>query len=187
MFEASYKNVLHKTTIIIIITVIITDKLFTSLPLLTELESTDTVLWRTYQTNRVGFPKDSTNKQSLTRGQHSNSIARYNGNTTCVVWMDVEGMSDRHWLKAWIINGLIYLLTNVLFTLCAVHLRFHECKVKEFRFLYITSTLPSHCWQLLPLMGGVDPIDQLKGSYSYNHTSKSWWVRLFFSFNCFTQ
>jgi len=81
-------------------------------------ESTRISLWGTYPTNRVGFPKDLANRVTDMR-KHSNSLARYEGNTP---WMDMERTSDRHSLEVCLINRLIYLLTNVLSMLCAVHL-----------------------------------------------------------------
>ena len=136
------------------------DNFFTSMPLLTELESNGISLCGTYRTNRVGFPKNLTDKETLKKMKRGDIVARYKGNTSCVLWMDKRAvyvvsnafMPDTTTVKCKNADGSTSLIS------CPVSVANYNC-----------------------YMGGVDLTDQLKGGYGYNCKSKRWWFRLLFT------
>ena len=135
------------------------DNFFTSMPLLTELESNGISLCGTYRTNRIGFPKELTDKETLKKMKRGDVVARYKGNTSCVVWMDKRP---------------VYLVSNAFMP--------DTTSVKRKNADGFTSLIscPVGVANYNRYMGGVDLTDQLKGSYGYNRKSKRWWFRLFF-------
>ena len=68
--------------------VIYMDNFFTSLPLFDDLAKSGIFACGTYRSNRVGFPKVLGDKKLVKTLKRGDSIVRYKGNTTALVWMD---------------------------------------------------------------------------------------------------